>query len=94
MMSLQTGVNPEHLQAAWKARKKQKEKANGNHSPLKICAKVSPPFLASVPGCVLCMYTVCFVDSVNMQQVLAGFNRPLALKGSDWTLWALLRETL
>ncbi|XP_073336919.1 prestin [Pagrus major] len=35
-----TGVNPEDLQAARKARKKQKEKANGNNStPLKICAK-------------------------------------------------------
>ncbi|KAM9334539.1 prestin [Symphorus nematophorus] len=36
-----TGVNPEHLQAARKARKKRREKANGhsNSSPLKICAK-------------------------------------------------------
>ncbi|KAM8740739.1 prestin isoform 1-T2 [Acanthopagrus schlegelii] len=35
-----TGVNPEDLQAVRKARKKLKEKANGNHStPLKICAK-------------------------------------------------------
>lgn len=49
-MCLQTGVNPEHLQAARKALKKQKEKANGNHSPpLKLCAKVS---LSSLPGCV------------------------------------------
>ncbi|KAF1372608.1 hypothetical protein PFLUV_G00267580 [Perca fluviatilis] len=32
-----TGVNPEHLQAARKAQKKQKEKANGNHSfPMKM----------------------------------------------------------
>ncbi|XP_041820005.1 LOW QUALITY PROTEIN: prestin-like [Chelmon rostratus] len=35
-----TGVNPVHLQAARKARKKQREKANGNqNSPLKICAR-------------------------------------------------------
>ncbi|XP_029350703.1 prestin isoform X2 [Echeneis naucrates] len=35
-----TGVNPEHLQAALKARKKQKEKVNYNHaSPSKICVK-------------------------------------------------------
>nr|XP_046234399.1 prestin isoform X2 [Scatophagus argus] len=35
-----TGVNPEHLQAAWKVQKKQKEKANGNNnSPLNVCAK-------------------------------------------------------
>ncbi|XP_040885795.1 prestin [Toxotes jaculatrix] len=35
-----TGVNPEHLQAARKARKKQKEKANSSHnSPSKICVK-------------------------------------------------------
>ncbi|KAI3366986.1 hypothetical protein L3Q82_009615, partial [Scortum barcoo] len=35
-----TGVNPEHLQAARKAWKKQRERANGNHgSPMKICAK-------------------------------------------------------
>nr|XP_019955426.1 PREDICTED: prestin isoform X2 [Paralichthys olivaceus] len=34
-----TGVNPEHLQAAQKARKKR-EKANDNHhAPLKICVK-------------------------------------------------------
>ncbi|XP_044042935.1 prestin [Siniperca chuatsi] len=35
-----TGVNPEQLQATRKARKKQREKANGNHnSPLNLCAK-------------------------------------------------------
>lgn len=35
-----TGVNPEHLQAARRARQKEKESANSNHSsPLKICAK-------------------------------------------------------
>ncbi|XP_039998602.1 prestin [Xiphias gladius] len=35
-----TGVNPEHLKEARKARKKQKEKANSNHgSPPKICVK-------------------------------------------------------
>ncbi|XP_059182119.1 prestin [Centropristis striata] len=35
-----TGVNPDHLQAAQKARNKRKEKANGtNNSPLKMCAK-------------------------------------------------------
>uniref|UniRef100_A0A665U9P9 STAS domain-containing protein n=1 Tax=Echeneis naucrates TaxID=173247 RepID=A0A665U9P9_ECHNA len=37
-----TGVNPEHLQAALKARKKQKEKVNYNHaSPSKICGVTS-----------------------------------------------------
>lgn len=37
---LQTGVNPELLLAAQKAKKKQKEKANcSSNSPLKICAK-------------------------------------------------------
>lgn len=41
-MCSQTGVNPEHLQAARKALKKQQEKVNGNNgSPMKICAKVS-----------------------------------------------------
>ncbi|CAB1415104.1 unnamed protein product [Pleuronectes platessa] len=38
-MSSQTGVSPENLQAARKARKKQ-EKANGNHNAdLRICVK-------------------------------------------------------
>lgn len=53
MMSSQTGVNPEHLQAVRKARKKQMAKANGNHYfPLKVYAKVSPPLLS----CLLCIY--------------------------------------
>lgn len=48
VMCLQTGVNPEHLQAARKALRKQREKANGNQNPpLKMCAKVS---LASRPA--------------------------------------------
>uniref|UniRef100_A0A8C9YHL5 Solute carrier family 26 member 5 n=1 Tax=Sander lucioperca TaxID=283035 RepID=A0A8C9YHL5_SANLU len=46
-----TGVNPEHLQAARKAQKKRKEKANCNHSfPLKMmCAKVSSPLIFFSP---------------------------------------------
>lgn len=61
VMRSQTGVNPVHLQAARKARKKQREKANGNqNSPLKICARVSICLLVAV-------YTVSCVDSVNMR---------------------------
>lgn len=70
MMSWQTGVNPVHIQAARKAQKKQREKANGSHnSPLEVCAKVSPPFLSSLS----------FVDSVNMQYVSIMYG--LVLEG-------------
>lgn len=53
--SLQTGLNPEHLQAARKAQKKRKEKTNSNQSsPLKICAKVGRCFSFVYPNFELC----------------------------------------
>lgn len=65
MMCLQTGVNPEHLQAARKALRKQREKANGNQNPpLKMCAKVSlasPPARLCKQSALLTVQT-CFVS--------------------------------
>lgn len=83
MTCSQTGVNPEDLQAVRKARKKLKEKANGNHStPLKICAKVS---LCSLPGGLLCICTVSFVDGVNMQHAAVCVSRRgLCKSWKDW----------
>uniref|UniRef100_A0A7N8YN96 Solute carrier family 26 member 5 n=1 Tax=Mastacembelus armatus TaxID=205130 RepID=A0A7N8YN96_9TELE len=59
-----TGVNPEHIQAAWKAQRKRKVANSKHNSTVKICAKVSPPFLY-LHGCLLCMQTLSFVDSVT-----------------------------
>lgn len=83
MMCSQTGVNPEDLQAVRKARRKLKEKANGSHStPLKICAKVT---LCSLPGGLLCICTVSFVDSVNMQHAAICVSRQGMCKSwKDW----------
>lgn len=99
-MCSQTGVNPEDLQAVRKARRKLKEKANGSHStPLKICAKVS---LCSLPGGLLCICTVSFVDSVNMQHAAICVSRRGMCKSwkdwktcsSGWRTWAGSARTL
>lgn len=70
VLSLQTGVNPEELQAARKTKRKRKKKENEEqNSSIKICAKVCRPFIwfrSSLCG---------FVGSVNDQYSIFSMCR-------------------